>query len=171
MPGGAEIRPATREHLGDIPGIEHAGAAMFSEDDLPAGLRYRVTAMADLSEALADGRLWVAVLDRRTVGFALADVVDGDAYLAEIDVLPAFGRQGIGTALVRAVAGWARSCGFTAITLVTFRHLPWNAPFYEKLGFSILDAAEHGSELRGLIEEEREIGLDITTRVAMKLRL
>ena len=32
MPGGAEIRPATREHLGDIPGIEHAGAAMFSED-------------------------------------------------------------------------------------------------------------------------------------------
>ena len=171
MPDGARIMPALREHLGDIPGIEHAGATMFSEDDLPAGLRYRVTAMADLRAALADGRLWVAVLDRKTVGFALADVVDGDAYLAEVDVLPAFGRRGIGTALVRAVTDWARTRGFTAITLVTFRHLPWNAPFYEKLGFSILDAAEHGGELRGLIQEEREIGLDVTRRVAMKLRL
>jgi GNAT superfamily N-acetyltransferase len=171
MPGGAVIQPASREHLGDIPGIEHAGAAMFSEEDLPAGLRYRMTAVADLSEALDDGRLWVAVLDRRTVGFALADVVDGQAYLAEIDVLPEFGRRGIGTALIRAVANWAHTSGFATLMLVTFRHLPWNAPFYAKLGFSILDAAEHGSELSGLIEEEREIGLDVTKRVAMKLRL
>jgi GNAT superfamily N-acetyltransferase len=101
----------------------------------------------------------------------MADVVDSDAYIAEVGVTPEFGGRGIGTRLVEAAIAWARDQGFDAIRLVTFSHLPWNAPFYEKLGFSVVDRPEPGTELAGLMEEERRAGIEITNRVAMLLTL
>jgi GNAT superfamily N-acetyltransferase len=105
------------------------------------------------------------------VGFAMAEIVDRQAYLTELDVLPEFGRQGIGSRLVRAVEEWAKTSDFESLSLITFRHLPWNAPFYEKLGFSIINSAEHGPELAGLMEEERQVGVNMDNRVAMKLKI
>ena len=166
------IAPACVAQVADIPGIELAGATLFSEEDLPSHVRYRVTDRSDLDRALEDGRLWTAVHEiAGTVGFAMADIVDGQAYLTEIDVRPEFGQKGIGTRLVTAVVAWARAAGYRSISLLTFRHLPWNGPFYAKLGFRILDPVEHGPELAGLIEEEAEIGIDVKKRVAMELKL
>ena len=166
------IELAREEHLADIPGIELAGATLFAEADLPHEIRHRVTAATDLRDALNASRIWVAVhQSRQTVGFAMAEVVDRQAYLTELDVLPEFGRQGIGSRLVRAVAEWAKTCDFDSLSLITFRHLPWNAPFYEKLGFFIIDSAEHGPELVGLMEEERQVGINMNNRVAMKLKI
>lgn len=166
------IRPALNRHLADIPAIELAGATLFSEQDLPHDIRHKVTADADLHTALQNDRLWVAVQEgEKTVGFAMADVVDNQGYLVEVDVRPEFGRQGTGTELVRAVIRWARACGFQSLLLVTFRHLAWNAPFYEKLGFSIIEPVEHGPELAALIEEERQAGIDVTKRVGMRMEL
>jgi GNAT superfamily N-acetyltransferase len=167
---GVLIAPAVAAHLQEIPGIELAAAAIFSEADLPQDIRYKVTESDDLREALQQERLWVATSGQGgTVGFAMADVVDGQAYLVEINVLPDFSRQGIGTQLVNTVLAWARRQELATLWLVTFRHLPWNAPFYAKLGFSVVDPAEHGDELAGLIEEEGRIGINIDNRVAMKI--
>ena len=105
------------------------------------------------------------------VGFALATVVDGKAHLDEIDVLPNYGQRGIGTELVYAVASWARRNGYSSLSLITFKHLPWNAPFYEKLGFVHLRSAELSAGLARLIEEEGKAGIDVTKRVGMRLIL
>ena len=165
------IELAREEHLAHIPGIELAGATLFAEADLPQEVRYRVTAVTDLRDAFNEGRIWVAIHgSRQTVGFAMAEIVDRQAYLTELDVLPEFGRQGIGSRLVRAVEAWAKTSDFESLSLITFRHLPWNAPFYEKLGFSIINSAEHGPELLGLMEEERQVGINMDNRVAMKLK-
>lgn len=164
------IAPAVAAHLKEIPRIELAAAAAFTEADLPQDIRYKVTEPADLREALQQKRLWVATSgEDRMVGFAMADVVDGQAYLVEVDVLPDYCRQGIGTQLVNTVVAWARAEGLAFLWLVTFRHLPWNAPFYAKLGFSIADPAEHGAELASLIEEEGQLGINIKNRVAMRI--
>ena len=165
------VRLAESQHLAEIPKIELAAATLFSEADLPQSIRYKVTGWSDLQEALGHERLWVALHDGKPVGFALASVVDGVGYLDELSVQPEFGRQGIGTALVSRVIDWARVEDFRCLTLVTFRHLAWNAPFYEKLGFQGLDSSEHGAELAGLIEEERLIGMNIADRIAMRLVL
>jgi GNAT superfamily N-acetyltransferase len=166
------ITTARAKQIADIPRIERAAAALFAEADLPQHIRHRVTAAADLRHAMDDDRLWVAILNgRRTIGYAMADIVDDEAYLTEVDVLPEFGRRGIGTQLVNTVVKWAASSGFDTLALITFRHLPWNAPFYEKLGFSCIDPAEHGPELSGLIEEEQQIGIDTANRVAMQIIL
>ena len=88
---------ARREHLTAIPAIELACTRLFAESDLPQSIRYRVSEKADLNEAIRDGRLWVALHAGTPVGFALADVLDGEAHLDELDVLPEFGRRGIGS--------------------------------------------------------------------------
>jgi hypothetical protein len=44
--------------------------------------------------------------------------------------------------LLDHVAGWAAGRGLPALTLITFRGVPWNAPYYERLGFRELAPAE-----------------------------
>ena len=166
------IELADCEHLLAIPAIEIAAAAMFPEADLPVEVRYLVTEDELLRQAQSEARLWVALTDDRTpVGFALADIVDGVAHLDEMDVLPDYGRQGIGTRLVRTFIDWARSRNISALTLITFRHLPWNAPFYEKMGFVAMEPAEPGAELANLLVEEGQAGIDLRKRLCMKLDL
>jgi GNAT superfamily N-acetyltransferase len=166
------IQAAGREHLRAIPAIELAASAMFSERDLPLQIRYRVTDPEALREAQRDSRLWVALADDRTpVGFAMADTIDGSAHLDELDVIPKFGRRGIGTRLLDAAINWARDSRFPQMTLVTFRNVPWNAPFYEKKGFVSMANAELGDGLEGLLKEEGKAGIDVTRRVCMSMDL
>lgn len=164
------VRLADRKHLAAIPGIEIAASTLFTEADLPLSLRHKVTEMSHLRAAADDGRLWVAVTEQqKPVGFASAEVLDETAYLEELDVLPEFGRQGIGTRLLSSVVNWARDGRYPCLLLVTFRHLPWNAPFYNRLGFKIIDSREHGPQIAGLIEEEGRAGIDVSKRVVMRL--
>jgi GNAT superfamily N-acetyltransferase len=166
------IELASEEHLPAIPAIELAASAMFSESDLPVEIRYLVTEDELLREAQSEARLWVALTDERTaVGFAMADIVDGGAHLDEMDVIPEFARQGIGTRLVQTLMEWARSLDYPALTLITFRHLPWNAPFYERMGFVSMETSEIGDELAGLLQDEGVAGIDVRKRVCMKLEL
>lgn len=48
---------------------------------------------------------------------------------------PEHGRRGIGGALVGSVCDWARASGIASVTLTTYREIPWNEPFYRRLGF------------------------------------
>ncbi len=162
------IELAAKYHLRAIPGIEQAAGAMFAEVDLPSELRFLVTDRDTLIEAQRDERLWVALDEQKNaVGFALARDIGVYAHLEEMDVHPDHGRRGIGAQLLGAVINWARAAGFPGITLITFRHLQWNAPFYERHGFVQLDHEEASGGLRELIREEVEAGLEPRNRVAM----
>ena len=166
------VGAAAYSHIAAIPGIEIAAATLFSTADLPMNLRFRTTAKADLSRAFQNERLWVAVKGKeKVVGFAIADVVDGQAHIVEVGVMPAFGRLGIGTRLVRIAVDWARDLEFEHVSLTTFRHLPWNAPFYQRLGFDRVDPSDYGSELTELFDLEKQAGLDTSKRIAMRLVL
>jgi len=169
---GIVVGAAACSHIAAIPGIEIAAATLFTSADLPMDLRFKTTAKADLNHALENGRLWVAVKgEEKVVGFAIADVVDGQAHIVEVGVMPAFGRLGIGTRLVRMAIDWARNLAFDHVSLTTFQHLPWNAPFYERLGFDRVDPSEYGPELRGLLDLEKQAGLDTSKRIAMRMVL
>ncbi len=164
------IKAASRQQIAAIPGIEIAAATLFAEADLPQSLRFKTTAVCDLRYALDHGRLWVAVADNeQVVGYAATDILDAGAHLTEIDVLPAYGKLGIGTRLVNATIEWARNAGFPSLTLITFSHLDWNAPFYAKIGFQLVAAAEYGEDVAGQLKEEQEAGIDVTKRVVMRM--
>lgn len=164
------VRRARRADLAGLNDLERAAARRFAgpgQTDL--GLRDLDDALdPSLLEAGASaGRLWVADHAGTVVGFALATVVDGQAFLREIDVAQSHGRRGIGAALVAQVCEWARAEGFTSVTLTTFRGVPWNEPWYARLGFRFLPEDERGPELRAIVEREARDGL--TSRTVMRL--
>ena len=95
--------------------------------------------------------------------------VEGCAYVEQIDVLPSHARRGIGAALLAAVAGLARARGWPALTLSTFKDVPFNAPYYARLGF---EPVEHLTPGLAKIRAEHEArGLDETARVFMQRRV
>ncbi len=168
-----EIRQARQEELAELPELEKAAGQRFARIRKLKGLSLDVTRMVELMEACSAGHVWVVELaaSSRTIGFAYASVLDGNLHLEEIDVLPEFGGKGIGAALVRLIADFARQSGYPAMTLTTFRDVTWNAPFYAKLGFHVLEPAILTPGLADSFREEERRGLPNELRVVMRLGL
>ncbi|MGD0983999.1 MAG: GNAT family N-acetyltransferase [Acidimicrobiales bacterium] len=112
----------------------------------------------------------VFVAGEPPVGFVTVEVVDGAAHIWQLSVTPSMQGRGLGRALVALVSDWARAQGYTAVTLTTFRDVPWNGPFYERLGFSEQDRLTSG--LAAIRQHERDIGDDeFGPRIAMRMDL
>ena len=158
MHGSYKIVVATAGHLPSLPHIERSAACLFG-DDVPAELLENVTAPALLEAAQRDGTLWVAIgPNDQPVGFARVELQGNRAHLAELDVLPAHGRRGVGRALVQQVESWAVSSELAELTLTTYRDFPWNEPFYAQLGFAVVPVVDLDDDL--LQRYEREAGLE-----------
>jgi len=54
------------------------------------------------------------------------------------------------------------------VVLSTFRDAPWNAPYYTRLGFLIIDDASLDDTLRAVRAHHVARGLDETQRVFMR---
>ncbi len=163
------IRLARIEDLSALPEIERQANTLFASYGLAEQLSDVLTPIESLREGAQANRLWVAADENdRPVGFALAGVVGDNAHLDELDVHPAHGRRGLGQALVEAVCEWAKASGYHAITLTTLRHSPWNAPWYQRLGFRVLETGELSETLRDLLQQEIQRGLPADQRVAMR---
>jgi GNAT superfamily N-acetyltransferase len=102
------------------------------------------------------------------VAYLLLDVVAGAGHIEQVSVDPRYGRRGIGRRLIGTAAEWARDQGLDELTLTTFAVVPWNAPYYERLGFTVIADREQSPELRGIRNLERARGLDGWPRVAMR---
>ena len=165
-----EIALARPGDLSRIAPIELAAARLLA-GYAPEAVLDEVTSDEDNQAAQRDGRLWVALRDDMPVGFARVELLEPNAaHLEEIDVHPEHGRRGLGTQLVREVCRWAETRGLGAVTLTTFRDVPWNMPFYARLGFEELTPAALTPALRGILEDETRRGLDPTRRVVMRWR-
>jgi GNAT superfamily N-acetyltransferase len=161
------VRLAGPEHVDKLPAIEREAATRFG-DSLPQSVLSHVTPVDDLAAAQQAGLLWVALEPAGApVGFAVASVSGRCVHLDELDVLPAHGRKGIGSALVEAVEDYAVKSDCTLITLTTFRDVPWNAPFYARVGFEVIPEQELGAELVRRLSDEAALGLERSRRVAM----
>jgi predicted N-acetyltransferase YhbS len=97
-------------------------------------------------------------------------LADDLPHLEELDVEPSNGRRGLGTSLVRAVCDWATISGYSAITLTTFRAVPWNLPFYLRLGFKEIPRDSLRPELEAVVANEASRGLVPETRAVMSYR-
>jgi len=169
LPPGYALRLARPNDLPLLPIIEKRAADNFSGFGLAELFARLLTPYVVLERAQQEGLLWVAVDARdHPVGFALVSEVGGNAHLDELDVDPRHGRQGLGRALVETVCAWASRAGYPAITLTTLSHIPWNAPFYEKLGFHILSPEALTPALAELLQTETAYGLPADNRVAMR---
>lgn len=143
---------------------EQFGLARIAEDaDLPL-LQEIESAAAQLFSPLMDTRDWsvppdrmgsggmVLVVGTPAAGFAHVTKIDGRFRLDHVAVHPDHARQGLGTELVYAAAELVAARGGDSLSLVTFADIPWNAPFFEALGFVPVDSIP--SELADLMARE-----------------
>lgn len=158
-------RPADAEAM---PAIERAAAEMFTHD--PGLERFDpddTWEAADLQRLIRKGHCLVAHVGEEMAGFLVAEPFQRELHIWEMNVHPRFGRRGIGAGLVRAAQIDARNTGFKALTLTTFRDLPWNGPFYARLGFEEVTALDAHLRLAGELANEVDDGLPADRRCAM----
>jgi len=162
------IAPARPEDLWRLPHIELAAARLLS-GHAPESVLNETTSHDELQSASREGHLWVVLADDAAVGFAHVELIETTAaHLEEIDVLPAHGRRGLGTRLVMQVCRWAAASGYQSVTLTTFRDVPFNMPFYQRLGFRVVPASQLSPALHAVVQDETRRGLDPSRRVVMK---
>jgi 4-diphosphocytidyl-2-C-methyl-D-erythritol kinase len=167
------IRLALPQDTAFLPSIERQAAKLFEnwlgETGLTLEALARVNSVEDFDHAQRAGRLWVAVSPLgELVGFVLVLDLGGMPHIEELDVLPEHGGRGLGSRLLEEVCGWAREAGYPKVTLSTFRDVPWNAPFYQRHGFRIVEAAELSEQHVQLVRSEKERGLRTDLRVVME---
>lgn len=161
---------ARERDLPFLPVIELAAAGLLA-DHAPASVLSETTPPAHFQEALSARRLWVAALGEVPVGFAHVVLLpSGAPHLEEMDVHPSHGRRGLGRQLMAAVLAWTRRQNHAAITLTTFRDVPFNMPFYATCGFQALPTALLDTELAAVVESEALRGLSPERRVVMRWR-
>jgi GNAT superfamily N-acetyltransferase len=161
------IRPAQTAELPALQVIERAAGRPFAGIGMPEIAQDEPPPLPVLAASLEAGLLWVAV-DEVPVAYLMAEVVDGCLHIEQVSVHPDNARRRVGRSLIEHAAGQAAADDLTALTLTTFTSVPWNAPYYIRCGFRILDDAELTPGLRAIRRHEADIGLDKWPRVCMR---
>ena len=148
--------------------IERAAVQLFRGH--PAWASYSAMSIPPelLQQAISLGLVWVALSEiREPVGFVWLDTDAGGGVIgiADIDVLPQHGRRGTGAALLEHACEWARAAGYRRIDLGTLADVRWNAPFYAKHGFVVVD--KNDAAFAYARDRDRENGFPDHLRVFM----
>ena len=168
MPGPV-IRPAREDELRELGVIEREADALFAEigmNDMAAA------APESLLPAQRAGRLLVAVTHAdEPVGFVRLEIVDSIPHVEQVSVLPGYAGRGLGVRLLDAAEEWARKRGYRRMTLTTYRDVPWNGPWYRRMGWEVVEEDRLTPELRALRKREGVAGLDVCPRQVMEKHL
>lgn len=166
------IRAARCDELPSIQELERRAATRLGPMGLPAAMELPSHPIEAWRTHCEQGRLLVAADEHdRPVAFAVFDTAGGDVHLEELDVEPEHAGQGLGRRLIQTVIEWAKSRGFQQVTLTTFRDIPFNAPFYARLGFRVVEEGAEFERLSRVRQAERQNGFEVAPRVAMVLCL
>ncbi|MFD4838799.1 GNAT family N-acetyltransferase [Achromobacter sp. NPDC058515] len=164
------VRPARLEDAAMLPALEASAGNLFRT--VP-GLEWiaddEVLPEAAHRRLIAQGTVWVAQAAGGPLrGFLSAEVFGDELHIWELAVDAGSQQMGIGKKLVQKACAHALGSGLSAVTLTTFRDVPWNAPWYARLGFR-QEPAWPGSRLAGVLEAEARHGLPAERRVALRL--
>ncbi|MGH3350491.1 MAG: GNAT family N-acetyltransferase [Nocardioides sp.] len=162
------IRPARTDDVARLREIEVAAGVGFRHLDMAAIADDDPPSAEVLEDYILGGRAWVATEEAdRPVAYLVADTVDDAAHVEQVSVDPRHARLGLGAALIDEAESWARHHRLTMLTLTTFAEVPWNAPYYQRLGFRVVPGEDLGDGLRQVRDHEAHLGLDRWPRVAM----
>lgn len=165
----AHIRMAQFDDALFLPGIEQSAAQVFRSIEGLEWLADTVTLSVERHQQLiALSMCWVVVdAQEAPQGFLCAERLGDALHIHEVSVAQAAQGQGWGRKLVEAAMDHARSNGLDSVTLTTFKHVPWNAPFYRRLGFE----PTTDSRLAEILAAEYAHGFERDSRCAMAWRV
>lgn len=169
------VRPAVRHDIESLRSAEEAAAQRFRSIGMAWLADASVTPPDIVRRYVEAGTALVAVPPTGGIaGFAFYEISGDTCYLAELSVVPAFAGQRLGAKLIDRVAARALRGGAVRMVLRTFRDVPWNAPYYARLGFLTVPAMAQSAPpftrppLDTIISSEAAGGLDPSRRVFME---
>ncbi|TWE16296.1 GNAT family N-acetyltransferase [Kitasatospora atroaurantiaca] len=166
------IRAVAVEELPLLQDIERAAGECFRGIGMPEIADDDPFPLEELARYQRAGLAWVAADGAdRPVAYLLADPVDGNLHVEQVSVHPDSARRRVGSSLLDHLAARAAADGTPALTLTTFAHVPWNAPYYARFGFQQLDESVLTPGLREIRRREAAHGLDRWPRVCMRRAL
>jgi GNAT superfamily N-acetyltransferase len=164
------IRPAKAADAAFLPDIERSAGEAFRH--FP-GLAWIADDAVQSEQShlrfIEGGAAWVSV-DAADVpiGFLCGEMLHDNLHIWELAVAHDHQGRGIGRRLLDQSKQWAAQRKLAAITLTTFRAVPWNEPFYRSEGFVTLLPEELTQTLRDILASEIEAGLPAERRCAMR---
>lgn len=162
------IRLAREADLPTLQRIELRAGAAFRSLDMHAIADGQPPSLDELAQYQRSGRAWVADTGDAVVGFLVVHPLADSAHIEQVSVDPAYAHRRIGQQLIDSAEDWARTRQVPSLTLTTYETVPWNAPYYARLGFVVVADEVQPSDLRAIRRAERERGLDEWPRVAMR---
>jgi GNAT superfamily N-acetyltransferase len=163
------IRVVRADELPALQAIERAAGQPFADIGMAEIADDEPYPLAVLAASERAGLLWVVADEAdEPVGYLMASVVDDCLHVDQVSVHPGSARRGLGRGLLEHAARRAVADRLAALTLTTFASVPWNAPYYLRCGFRILDDAELTPGLRAIRQHEAKLGLDRWPRVCMR---
>ncbi|MET9591821.1 GNAT family N-acetyltransferase [Streptomyces sp. NPDC006516] len=167
-----QIRAVEPDELPALQEIERAAGRCFRDIGMAEIADDEPLPLGELARYHDSGLAWVAAdASGAPVGYLIADRVDGNLHVEQVSVHPERARRGIGRLLLDHLADHALSEGAPALTLTTFTEVAWNAPYYARCGFRLLDDAELTPGLRLIRSREAAHGLDRWPRACMRREL
>jgi GNAT superfamily N-acetyltransferase len=167
-----DVRPAVVDDVPAMQEIERQAGELFRDVGMPTITDDPPLDAQVLEAFVDDARAWVIDgPDGDAAAYLLIEAIDDGAHIVQVSVRPEHGRRGLGRQLVDRAEEWARAQGLRSLTLTTFRDVPWNGPYYARLGFTTVPVNEQGPQLRAIVEAERRLeegnGPRITQRRAI----
>lgn len=137
------------------------GMSAVADDEPPSVEVLRGFQRGGLLRVFADER-------DRPVAYAMAKVAGRCVLVEQVSVHPDHARRGIGARLLDEIGAWGERAGREALVLTTYADVPWNGPYYRRLGFRVLEGGEFPEWLRAARADESARGLDrYGRRIAM----
>ncbi|WP_405150207.1 GNAT family N-acetyltransferase [Nocardia salmonicida] len=169
---GGPARLAREEEIADLQEIERRAGAPFGEVGMIAIAEDDPPSWEVLRAFVVEGRAWVwPDDDDHPVGYLVLGLVDGQPHIDQVSVDPAHAGARIGKRLIDHAVRWAKDHDLHEITLTTFAEVPWNGPYYERLGFAYIPVADEPPGLRAIRATEIAHGLDEWPRACMRAEL
>lgn len=164
-----DLRVARPDELEMLVRLDDEAGVLFERIGMtfsfPGDHPFVVDERARWRAALAGERGRVIALPQgELVAFAIFGEIEGHSYLDQLSVRPMFQRRGLGSALVAECIRWASG---RDIWLTTYAHVPWNAPYYRRLGFHEVPPSLTPPGLLQVLRAQRAVLPEPEQRIAM----
>lgn len=170
MSDKVHVRFANKADYLSLPRIEKSAAKAFLTIGMDEIADMEPLSVSFYNELEQQKPFFIFVAENENLdllGFCLVIFIDEQPHIKELSVSAEHTGKGIGTLLIQNVVKESKNRDYQAITLTTFTEVPFNAPFYQKLGFAMFTPEHDWPELHSTLQDEKAGVLKNYKRTAM----
>ena len=162
------IRLGSADEIHKVAPLEQAAAEAYRTIGMDAIADDAPIPESVLLEAAEEQRFWVAVEYGMLKAYLVGDFLPQSLHIDQVTVHPDASRRGLGALMIESVSADPRSKERGLITLTSFANVPWNAPYYERIGFIDIAREDWPEGVAEKVAAEEEKGLAAWPRVVMQ---